>query len=448
MAITSEPRAPETGDTAESDLPDVAGIVARVRATYDSGRTRPMAWRLEQLDGLVRMLTSEEERFTAALATDLGKPAIEGYLADVKSTINEIKDMRKHAPKWAKPRKVSLPMAAKPAKGWIRPEPLGVALVIAPWNYPIQLLLNPLAAALAAGNAVVAKPSELAPATSAALAELLPPLRRPGGGRGGGGRRVGVHRPAGRALRPHLLHRVHPGGPDRDGGGARHLTPVTLELGGKSPALVDDSADIEVTGRRLAWGKWLNAGQTCVAPDYVLATEATRDALVESMRAAFAEFSGGDTRGTADYARIVTQRHATRLQGLLADHGGTVAIGGEADPETRYVEPTVVVDPELDSGLMSEEIFGPILPVITVDSMDDAVDFVNDREKPLALYVFGEDDTVVESLVDRTTAGGTCVNHVILHLTPSTLPSAVWASRVWAATTASRVSTPSATCGP
>ena len=425
MAITSEPRAASDSsgvDPDGADRPDVPGIVARVRATYDSGRTRPMEWRLEQLDGLVRMLTREEERFTAALATDLGKPSIEGYLADVKATINEIKDVRKHAPKWAKPRKVSLPMASKPAKGSVRPEPLGVALVIAPWNYPIQLLLNPMAAAVAAGNAVVAKPSELAPATSAALAELLPRYVDPEA-------IVVVEGDASVStdLLAQRYDHIFFTGSTRVGqivmeAAARHLTPVTLELGGKSPALVDDSADIEVTGRRLAWGKWLNAGQTCVAPDYVLVTERHRDALVESMRAAFAEFSGGDTRGTPDYSRIVTQRHATRLEGLLADHGGAVAIGGEADPETRYVEPTVVIDPELDSGLMSEEIFGPILPVVTVDSMDAAVDFVNDRDKPLALYVFGEDDEVVESLVERTTAGGTCVNHVILHLTPSTLP--------------------------
>ncbi len=419
MAITSEPR---TEPATPAAAPDVAAVVARVRAAYDSGRTRPVEWRVEQLDGLTRMLTREEERFSAALSADLGKPTIEGYVTDIKATINEIVDIRKHTPKWAKPRKVKLPMAMKPGTGWTHPEPLGVALVIAPWNYPIQLLLEPIAAALAAGNAVVAKPSELAPATSAALAELIPRYVDP----------EAVAVVEGDAsvstslLAEHYDH-IFFTGSTRVGqvvmeAAAKHLTPVTLELGGKSPVLVDDSANIEVTGRRLAWGKWLNAGQTCVAPDYVLVTEAHRDELVETMRSAFAEFSGGDTRGTDDFARIVTQRHATRLQGLLADHGGTVAIGGEADPETRYVEPTVIVDPDLDSGIMTEEIFGPVLPVITIESMDAAVDFVNGRDKPLALYVFADDDDVASSLVERTTSGGTCINHVLLHVTPPELP--------------------------
>ena len=419
MAITSEPR---TESATPAATPDVAAVVARVRAAYASGRTRPIEWRVEQLDGLTRMLTREEDRFSAALAADLGKPTIEGYVADIKATINEIVDIRKHTAKWAKPRKVKLPMTMKPGSGWILPEPLGVALVIAPWNYPIQLLLEPMAAALAAGNAVVAKPSELAPATSAALAELLPRYVDP--------EAIAVvegDASVSTSLLAERYDHIFFTGSTRVGqvvmeAAAKHLTPVTLELGGKSPVLVDDSANIEVTGRRLAWGKWLNAGQTCVAPDYVLVTEARRDELVETMRAAFAEFSGGDPRGTDDFARIVTQRHATRLHGLLADHGGTVAVGGEADPDTRYVEPTVIVDPDLDSGLMTEEIFGPILPVVTVESMDDAVDFVNERDKPLALYVFADDDDAAHALVERTTAGGTCINHVVLHLTPPELP--------------------------
>ena len=419
MAITEDS---PTETVTPPALPDVSGVVARVRAAYESGRTRPIEWRLEQLDGLARMLKREEERFSAALAADLGKPTIEGYAADIKATINEIADIRKHTPKWVKPRKASLPMSMKPGKAWIHPEPLGVALIIAPWNYPIQLLLEPAAAAIAAGNAIVLKPSELAPATSAALAELVPRYVDP--------EAIAVvegDASMSTALLEQRYDHIFFTGSTRVGqvvmeAAAKHLTPVTLELGGKSPVLVDDSADIEVTGRRLAWGKWLNAGQTCVAPDYVLVTEDNRDQLVESMRDAFTEFSGGDTRASDDFARIVTPRHATRLQGLLSDHGGTVALGGEADPETRYVEPTVIVDPDLDSGIMTEEIFGPILPVITIESMDAAVDFVNERDKPLALYVFADDDDAADSLVERTTAGGTCINHVILHLTPPELP--------------------------
>lgn len=422
MAITDEPRSTDTPSIDLSDTPDVAATVARVRAAYNSGRTQPIEWRVEQLQGLVRMLKQDEKRFVDALASDVGKPTIEGFATDIAVTATEIAYMAKRTAKWAKPRKVSLPLSSRPGKGYIVPEPLGVALVIAPWNYPVQLLLAPVAAAIAAGNAVIAKPSELAPATSAALAELIPRYCDP--------EAIAVvegDAAVSTALLTERYDHIFFTGSTHIGqvvmeAAAKHLTPVTLELGGKSPVLVDDSANIEVTGRRLAWGKWLNAGQTCVAPDYVLVSESKRDELVESMRSALEEFSGGDTRGTSDFARIVTPRHAGRLQSLLSDHGGTVAIGGESDPEERYVEPTVIVDPDLSSPMMTQEIFGPILPVITVESMDAAVKFVNDRAKPLALYVFADDDKAADRIIDQTSSGGACINHVMLQLSPPELP--------------------------
>ncbi len=423
MAITEEPRPLEDSPTVDQpDVSEIAASVHRVRAVFDSGRTRPIDWRVEQLQGLVRMLRQEEKRFTEALASDVGKPAIEGYVSDIAVTSGEIANMAKLTPKWAKPRKVSLPLASRPGRGYVHPEPLGVALVIAPWNYPIQLLLGPMAAALSAGNAVVAKPSELAPATSAALAELIPRYCDP--------EAIAVIEgdvSASTELLEQRFDHIFFTGSTQVGrivyqAAARHLTPVTLELGGKSPVIIDDSANIEVAGRRLAWGKWLNAGQTCVAPDYVLVTEAKRDQLVESITAAFAEFSGGDPRGTADYARIVNDRHARRLEGLLADHGGVLATGGDVDAEERYVEPTVVVDPRTDSDLMTEEIFGPVLPVLTVESTTEAVEFINSRDKPLALYVFADDSAAADSLISRTTSGGSCVNHVVQQLLPPDLP--------------------------
>ncbi|GJM38349.1 MAG: aldehyde dehydrogenase [Acidimicrobiales bacterium] len=419
MAITDRPE----GTDLDLTTVDVAAVVEGVRAVYDSGRTKPMAWRLEQLDGLVRMLKMEGARFEEALALDLGKPAIEGFAADVGSTASEIAGMRKNAPKYAKPRKARLPMASQPGKGYIIPEPLGVALIVAPWNYPVQLLLLPMAAALAAGNAVIAKPSEVAGATSNLLAELIPRYCDP--------EAIAVIEGdvavATDLLEQRFDHIFYTGSTDVGRivyqAAARHLTPVTLELGGKSPVLVDDSANIEVTGRRLAWGKWLNAGQTCVAPDYVLVTEKNRDALVDSMKTAFDEFSGGKgTKDNKDFGSIVTDRHAGRLEGLLADHGGTVAFGGDVDVDAKYVEPTVIVDPAKDSKIMQEEIFGPLLPVITVESMTEAVEIVNGREKPLALYVFAEDAEKAEELIGSTTSGGACVNHVVLHITPPDLP--------------------------
>jgi aldehyde dehydrogenase (NAD+) len=427
MAITD--RSDSASDRDDIDLTtgdvdvDVAGIVNRVRAAYSQGRTRPMEWRQEQLDGLVRMLKIEGPRFEAALASDIGKPAVEGFAADVGSVASEIAAMRKHAPKWAKPRKVKLPMTTMPGKGYVVPEPLGVALVVAPWNYPIQLLLLPVAAAIAAGNAVVMKPSEVSPATSNALAELIPRYLDP--------EAIAVIEGdvavATELLEQRFDHIFYTGSTEVGRivamAAARHLTPVTLELGGKSPVLVDDSANIEVTARRLAWGKWLNAGQTCVAPDYVLVTEKNRDALVDGMQRAFTEFeAGAGTKENDDFTSIVTERHAGRLEGLLADHGGTVAFGGDTDVAAKYVEPTVIVDPDPGAKVMQEEIFGPILPVLTVESMSEAVEFVNDREKPLALYVFAEDSEKVDELIAQTTSGGTCVNHVMQHLLPPELP--------------------------
>ena len=326
MAITDRPGSSESDADIDLTTVDVAGIVDRVRDTYNSGRTRPMEWRQEQLDGLVRMLKMEGPRFEAALATDLGKPAIEGFAADIGSVATEITGMRKHAPKWAKPRKVRLPLTTMPGKGYIIPEPLGVALVVAPWNYPIQLLLLPVAAAIAAGNAVIAKPSEVSAATSRALAELIPRYVDP--------EAIAVIEGdvavATELLEQRFDHIFYTGSTDVGRivyqAAARHLTPCTLELGGKSPVLVDDSANIEVTARRLAWGKWLNAGQTCVAPDYVLVTEKNRDALVDAMEAAFAEFAdGAATKDNVDYTSIVTERHAGRHR--ACDLDGTMDRG-------------------------------------------------------------------------------------------------------------------------
>ncbi len=419
MAITER----SEGTDLELTAVDVSGIVDGVRTTYNSGRTKPMEWRQQQLGGLLRMLELEGGRFEEALALDLGKPAVEGFASDIGSVATEIAGVRKHAPKWAKPRKARLPLTSMPGKGSIVPEPLGVALVVAPWNYPINLLLLPVAAAIAAGNAVIAKPSEIAGATSSLLAELMP--------RYVDSEAIAVIEGdvavATELLEQRFDHIFYTGSTEVGRivyqAAARHLTPCTLELGGKSPVLVDDSANIEVTARRLAWGKWLNAGQTCVAPDYVLVTNKNRDALVDGMRQAFADFAAGaGTKTNADFGSIVTDRHARRLSSLLDDHGGTVAFGGDVDVDAKYVEPTIILDPSADSRIMGEEIFGPLLPVLTVESMAEAVQIVNEREKPLALYIFAEDDDAVDELIGQTTSGGTCVNQVMLHLLPPELP--------------------------
>ena len=399
--------------------PDVAAVVARVRETYDSGRTRPMEWRREQLDGLLRFLDREEKTLVDALATDVGKPRFEGWATDLGATAADIRHLRKHSPKWAKHRKVPLSFTSRPGRGVIVPEPLGVGLVIAPWNYPVQLTVQPMAAAIAAGNAVVAKPSEMAPATSEALARLIPRYVDP--------EAIAVVEGdvdiATALLDQRWDHIFFTGG---TGVGrvvmeaaARHLTPVTLELGGKSPAIIDDSAALSVAARRIAWGKWLNSGQSCIAPDYVLVTEAHRDELVDAIGDAFDSFADGAVRLSPHFGRIVNERHARRLDGLMAGHGGKIAVGGTVDVTAHFVEPTVIVDPDVDSPLMTDEIFGPILPVLTIGSTEEAIKFVNERPKPLALYVFAEDSGVADHVIESTSSGGAVVNHVILHKTPA-----------------------------
>lgn len=397
-------------------------LVGSLRATFDSGRTRPVDWRKSQLRALLRMIDEHEADLTRAIHDDLRRHEIEAYAADIGHAKVELKHMVKHLDRWAKPHRVHLPLTALPGKGWIVPEPLGVVLVIAPWNYPIQLLLEPLAAALAAGNCVIAKPSELAPASSAVLARLLPRYLDDSA--------VAVVEggvPETTALLEQRFDHIFFTGSTDVGrvvmqAAARHLTPVTLELGGKSPAIVAADADLEVAARRIAWGKHLNAGQTCIAPDYVLVERPIRDELVDMLRASFAAFHPDGSAESADYARIINRRHLDRLKGYLQGHGGTVAHGGDIRADEKYVEPTIVIDPDVESPLMQEEIFGPILPVISVESVDDAVAFVNSREKPLALYVFSKSDATADQVVENTSSGGVCVNHTLMHITPPSLP--------------------------
>jgi aldehyde dehydrogenase (NAD+) len=309
-----------------------------------------------------------------------------------------------------------------PAKGWVVPEPLGVALVIAPWNYPIQLLVEPVGAALAAGNCVVAKPSELAPACSAALARLLPKYVDPEALAVVEG---GVDETT--ALLAERWDHIFFTGSTAVGrvvaeAAAKHLTPTVLELGGKSPTYVHASADLDVAARRIAWGKFLNAGQTCIAPDYVLVDQQVKDALVDKLTHQIGAFYGTDPKASKSFGRIVNGRHLDRLKGLLDSGAGTVAVGGQVDAAERFVAPTVTIDPSPDSAVMREEIFGPILPVLGIEGPEEAKSFIGARPKPLALYVFAQRDDVIDDIVDGTTSGGVCVNQTLLHLVPADLP--------------------------
>ncbi|QGG96316.1 aldehyde dehydrogenase family protein [Actinomarinicola tropica] len=402
---------------------DVGAVVAARRDAFRAGTTRPLRWRREQLLNLQRMLEEQSERWARALHADLGKSETEAHITEIGFCVGEIRHILKHLDDWVEPERVKVPVSQKPGRAEIVNEPLGVVLIVSPWNYPLHLLVAPLAAALAAGNAVVCKPSELAPATSAELASLLPQyLDTEAVAVVEGGPEVAT------ALLDERVDHVFFTGSTAIGrkvmaAAARHLTPVTLELGGKSPAIVDRSARLDVTAKRIVLGRFMNAGQTCVAPDHVLVDEEVESELCERMVAAVHDFFGDDPAASADLGRIVNDRHVARLQGLL-DGGGyeEVLVGGDVDAASRYVAPTILRGVRPDAPVMGEEIFGPILPVLGVPSLDDAIDAVNAGEKPLALYVFAEDDDAVEAVLERTSSGGVCVNHTLLQLGVPDLP--------------------------
>jgi aldehyde dehydrogenase (NAD+) len=403
-----------------TDLTAVADTVRRIRAAADSGRCRPLEWRRGQLKAMIAMLEDNEERLIAALREDLGKPVAEAFITDLAFTTGEIKMMLKNLKKWTKPRRVGTPLVSLPGSSRLVPEPLGAVLVIAPWNYPVQLLIGPAAGAVAAGNAVVMKPSEVSAATSAVLADLVPRYLDTDA--------IALVEGAVAETTELLRHRfdhVFYTGNGKVGrivmeAAAKHLTPVTLELGGKSPTIVTASANIEVAARRIAWGKWLNAGQTCIAPDYVLVEDSVHDRFVDAIGSALRSFYGDDPRSSASYGRIVSPRHFGRLRGLMA--GGRPAIGGQTDEAERYIAPTVLVEVDRESELMQEEIFGPILPVLPISGVDEAIAFVRSKSHPLAMYVFSESRAEVDRVLASTSAGGVTVNGTILHISNPNLP--------------------------
>jgi aldehyde dehydrogenase (NAD+) len=394
-------------------------LIADLRKVFATGRTRELSWRLEQLHGIERMCDEREAEIVAALAEDLGRPALDAWLGDIASTKAEAAYARKHLKKWMRRRRVFLPLNQLPGRGWVQYDPLGVVLVIGPWNYPLYLSLAPLVAAVAAGNCAVVKPSELAPATSAVLARLVPEYLDP----------MAVRVVEGDAAVTQALlaegfdHALFTGGTEVGkkimAAAAPTLTPVTLELGGKSPVIVAADADIDVAARRIAWVKLLNSGQTCIAPDYVLAERSIAQELVDKIVANLREFRSAETDPSL---RIVNQRQFDRLVALINASDGKVVTGGGSDSSTLRIEPTVIVDPSPADAVMVDEIFGPVLPVLSVDSLDAAAEFVNSKPKPLALYVFTSSRAGAEALIDRIPSGGAVVNHVAMHCMVPQLP--------------------------
>jgi len=411
------------GDAARFDAMSAEALVDRLRREHATGFARTVAFRTDQLERMTRLIEENESAFTEALRADMGKPDIETYAGEIAISLTELKVMKRNLAKWAAPEPVSVPLVSRPGKAWVQREAKGIVLVISPWNYPLQLSLLPVATAIAAGNAVVLKPSELAPATSRLLAKTLPRYLDP--------RIVRVIEGAvdeTTALLEQRWDHIFYTGNATVGrvvmrAAAEHLTPVTLELGGKSPAIVDRDARLKVAARRIVWGKFFNAGQTCVAPDHVIVQRDVHRELVAHMVEAVQAFYGEDPQACADYGRIVNDRHFRRLTGLI-DAGGfeRVAVGGQSDAATRFISPTILDEVSLGAALMREEIFGPLLPVVVVDDLDAALRVVDAGPKPLALYAFTENAKTAERIVRDTSSGGMCINHTILHLGVPGLP--------------------------
>ena len=398
----------------------IADTVTRLRRTFDSGRTRPAEWRLKQLAEIQRALTEHEADFHEALRLDLGKGAFEAGLGESGWVISEAKYASKNLRRWMKPQRVSTPLMAIPGRSEIEPEPKGVVLIIAPWNYPLSMVMCPLVGVIAAGNCAVMKPSEISTHTSKAIATILPRYLDPEAFAVVEG---GIPETT-ELLEQRFDHIIYTGN-ERVAtvvmtAAAKHLTPVTLELGGKSPCIVDRSADIEVAAARIAWGKFINAGQTCVAPDHVLVHREVAAQLIDALTRKVKEFYGEDPEQSPDYCRIASERHAARFAELLK--GQEIHLGGRVDVAKRYVAPTIVLDPPADSALMREEIFGPVLPVITVDEMHHAIQFVAERPKPLALYVFTKSKALEEAVLGRVSAGSVCVNDAVIFMASPELP--------------------------
>ncbi|RUO29018.1 aldehyde dehydrogenase family protein [Aliidiomarina sedimenti] len=394
--------------------------IEQLRATFSRGVTRSMDWRFSQLEGIERFLTEQTDVLSAALKADLGKSNAEAWTTEIGFTLKDVQYTRKHLRKWLKPRRVSTPLVARPGHSKITLEPLGVVLIFGAWNYPLQLSLSPLIAALAAGNCALLKPSEVSPATSKVLADVLP------GYLDSNAVEVleGDADVATELLKQRFDHIFYTGGGTVGKivmrAAAEHLTPVTLELGGKSPVLVSRYCDIKTTARRIAWGKWLNAGQTCIAPDYVLVDASVKEQLVAELLNAIQSFYGDEPQRSKDYGRIVNDRHFNRLLGLLDEHN--VINHKDYDRRERFMAPMLVDDPPAHSALMQEEIFGPLLPICAVDNLDRAIAKIQNGSKPLACYAFTHDKNEQQRIEQHISCGTLCFNDTLVFMLNPELP--------------------------
>jgi aldehyde dehydrogenase (NAD+) len=396
--------------------------LSSLRRFFDSGATRPCEWRRGQLQLLQETIRSEETAIHEALYTDLKKSPEEAYATETGLVLAEIRHTLKHLKKWMRPQKAGTNLVNFPASSRVYRDPLGVVLIIAPWNYPFQLSLVPLAAALAAGNTVVLKPSEWAPATAAVMERLLARIFPPDC--------VRVVQGEGAAVVPEMIRQFRfdhifftgsiPVGKEIYRLAAEQLIPVTLELGGKSPVIVEKDANLRVAARRIVVGKFLNAGQTCIAPDYLLVHATVRDRLLEHLRKTIKEFYGPEPRSSADYGKIINERRFDRLVALLAD--GKAFCGGDYDRGELYIGPTLLTELDPAAAVMQEEIFGPLLPVFSYTTTEEALAFVRRHPDPLAFYLFTADAAGQRAWIEGLPFGGGCINNTDWHFANPHLP--------------------------
>jgi len=387
---------------------------------FDTNITRDLSWRKQQLQAIKSLVIENEKELLAALQKDLAKPTQEAWITEISYVTSDVDHVCKHLNKWAKPKRVPTPIVVQPGKSFIKPEPQGTVLIIGAWNYPLQLVLAPLIAVIAAGNCAIIKPSELAPAISSLIAKLVPLYLD--------NKAVSVIE-GGVTETTDLLslpfnHIMYTGNGQVARivmtAAAKNLTPITLELGGKSPVYIDETADLTITAQRIAWGKWMNAGQTCIAPDYLLIKESLLEPLTHALKAQITAMFGEDPKSSKSYGRIVNQRHCQRIASYFKD--GEIIMGGESDIENCYISPTIMINPPLDSPLMTEEIFGAILPIVIIESFDEAKSFVKQREKPLSAYIFSRNTEQVDQWINEISAGSQCINDVIMFNAVPDLP--------------------------
>ncbi len=403
-----------------TELSNVGNIIQNQREFFKSGKTKDVTFRIEQLKKLRQAVIEHEQSIVEALQADLHKPEVETYLTEIRVINKEIDYAIKHLKTWTKPKKTAVSFDFFSYSARIHSEPLGVVLIIGPWNYPFQLIISPLVGAIAAGNCAIIKPSEIASHTSDVIAKIIARHFDPA--------YIAVVEGGVEASQKLLAekfdHIFFTGGIAVGKiimtAAAKYLTPVTLELGGKSPCIVDTDINLEHTVRRIAWGKFANAGQTCIAPDYLLVNKTIKKDLIDGLEKCLKEFYGDNPINSPDYARIISQKHFDRLVNFLKD--GEVIIGGETQALQRYIAPTVVDNVSLEDSVMQEEIFGPILPIIEYTDIAEAIALINSKPKPLALYLFSQNKNLQNRVLQETSSGGVCINDTVMQFGISSLP--------------------------